>query len=122
MTTAIGCCATTNATRCPRFRSAAAGTGPGRADCMARKLPATDVVIIGLGWTGSIMAKELTDAGLRVVAVERGPWRDAATDFPVTYSQDELRYRIRHDLFLRPAQDTLTFRNNANQTALQIPT
>jgi gluconate 2-dehydrogenase alpha chain len=87
---------------------------------MARKLPATDVVIIGLGWTGSIMAKELTDAGLRVVAVERGPWRDTATDFSTAYAQDELRYRIRHDLFLRPAQDTLTFRNNARQTALPM--
>ena len=30
---------------------------------MARKLPKKDVVIIGLGWTGSIMANELTDAG-----------------------------------------------------------
>ena len=33
---------------------------------MARKLPATDVVIIGLGWTGSILGYELADAGLRV--------------------------------------------------------
>ena len=49
---------------------------------MARKLPSTDVVIIGLGWTGSILAQELTDAGLNVVAIERGPWRDTATDFP----------------------------------------
>ena len=45
---------------------------------MARKLPATDVVIIGLGWTGSIMASELTDAGLNVVAIERGAWRDTS--------------------------------------------
>ena len=89
---------------------------------MARKLPATDVVIIGLGWTGSILANELTDAGLNVVAIERGPWRDTATDFPTTYAQDELRYHIRHDLFLRPAQETLTFRHNAGQTALPIRT
>ncbi len=47
-----------------------------------RKLPGTDVVIIGLGWTGSILAQELTDAGLNVVAIERGPWRDTASDFP----------------------------------------
>ena len=87
---------------------------------MARKLPATDVVIVGLGWTGSILAKELSDAGLRVVAIERGPWRDTATDFPTTYVQDELRYRVRHELFLRPAQTTLTFRNNPRQTALPV--
>ena len=30
---------------------------------MARKLPRKDVVIVGLGWTGSIMAQELTDEG-----------------------------------------------------------
>jgi gluconate 2-dehydrogenase alpha chain len=71
---------------------------------MTRRLPPTDAVIIGLGWTGSILAHELTGAGLNVVAIERGPWRDTATDFPTTYAQDELRYHVRHDLFLRPAQ------------------
>ena len=87
---------------------------------MARKLPPKDVVIIGLGWTGSILAYELTKAGLDVVAIERGPWRDTASDFPPAYAQDELRYAIRLDLFLRPEQDTLTFRNNTGQTALPM--
>jgi gluconate 2-dehydrogenase alpha chain len=87
-----------------------------------RKLPRKDVVIIGLGWTGSIMANELTDEGLDVVAIERGPWRDAATEFPPNYDQDELRYRIRHELFLRPDQTTFTFRNKMDQTALPIRT
>ena len=87
---------------------------------MARKLPHKDVVIVGLGWTGSIMAHELTDHGLDVIAIERGPWRDAPTEFPVTYAQDELRYRIRHELFLRPEQTTFTFRNKPDQTALPI--
>ncbi len=87
---------------------------------MARKLPPKDVVIIGLGWTGSILGYELAKAGLDVVAIERGPWRDTATDFPPAYAQDELRYAVRLDLFLRPEQETLTFRNNASQTALPI--
>ncbi|PRD44758.1 GMC family oxidoreductase [Phyllobacterium phragmitis] len=87
---------------------------------MARKLPRKDVVIVGLGWTGSILANELTDEGLDVVAIERGPWRNTATDFNVGYMQDELRYAIRKDLFLRPAQSTLTFRNNVEQEALPI--
>ena len=87
---------------------------------MATKLPATDIVIIGLGWTGSIVAKSMTEAGFDVVAIERGPWRDTATDFPPTYSPDELRYAMRHDLFLRPTRTTLTFRNNTSQTALPI--
>jgi gluconate 2-dehydrogenase alpha chain len=87
---------------------------------MARKLPSKNVVVIGLGWTGSIVAYELAKAGLDVMAIERGPWRDTASDFPPAYAQDELRYAIRLDLFLRPEQETLTFRNNAGQTALPM--
>ncbi len=87
---------------------------------MALRLPRKDVVIIGLGWTGSILAHELLQAGLDVVAIERGPWRDTATDFLISYAQDELRYRLQHDLFLRPSQITVTFRNNAGQTALPV--
>ncbi|MEA2893972.1 MAG: gluconate 2-dehydrogenase alpha chain [Bradyrhizobium sp.] len=87
---------------------------------MSRKVPKKDVVIVGLGWTGSIMANELTDEGLDVIAIERGPWRDTPTEFPPNYAQDELRYRIRHELFLRPEQTTFTFRNKMDQTALPI--
>jgi gluconate 2-dehydrogenase alpha chain len=87
---------------------------------MAQKLPAKDVVIVGLGWTGSILAYELAEEELDVVAIERGPWRDTSTDFPPSFAPDELRYRIRHELFLRPAQMSLTFRNNAGQTALPV--
>ncbi len=36
----------------------------------------TDVAIVGFGWVGAIMAKELTEAGLNVVALERSPMRD----------------------------------------------
>jgi gluconate 2-dehydrogenase alpha chain len=87
---------------------------------MTTKLPAKDVVVIGLGWTGSILSYELAEEGLDVVAIERGPWRDTASDFAPSYAPDELRYRIRHELFLRPAQMSLTFRNNTAQTALPV--
>jgi gluconate 2-dehydrogenase alpha chain len=87
---------------------------------MSRKLPATDVAIIGLGWTGAILAEQLTRAGLDVIAIERGPWRNTSTDFPTTYVQDELRYAIRNDLFQQASQGTLTFRNNSRQSALPI--
>lgn len=87
---------------------------------MATKLPPKDVVIIGLGWTSAILAQELTDQGLDVVAIERGPWRDTATAFNIGYAPDELRYAVRLDLFQRPAQSTVTFRNNDSQTALPI--
>ena len=39
---------------------------------MVTKLKEVDVVIVGLGWTGGILAKELTEAGMKVVALERG--------------------------------------------------
>jgi gluconate 2-dehydrogenase alpha chain len=87
---------------------------------MATKLPAKDVAIIGLGWTGAILANELTDQRLEVVAIERGPWRDTATSFNIGYAPDELRYFARLDLFQQPAQSTVTFRNNTNQTALPV--
>jgi gluconate 2-dehydrogenase alpha chain len=89
---------------------------------MAKKLPPRDAVIVGLGWTGSILAHELCDAGLSVTAIERGPWRDPTAEFTPAMAQDELRFRIRHDLFLRPSQTSLTFRNNVDQTALPVRT
>src|SRR5882757_1559896 len=87
---------------------------------MARMLPKKDAVIIGLGWTGSIMAQQLTEAGLNVVAIERGPWRDTATDFNIAYMQDELRYAIRKDLFLKPSVEAMTMRNDISQTSLPM--
>jgi len=66
------------------------------------------------------MANELTDEGLDVIAIERGPWRDAPTDFPPSQMQDELRYRVRHELFLRPDQLTFTLRNKLDQQALPM--
>ena len=85
---------------------------------MAKTLPKKDVVIMGLGWTGSILAQELTQAGLSVVAIERGPWRDTATDFNIGYMPDELRYAVRRDLFLQPKTEAMTMRNSAAETAL----
>jgi gluconate 2-dehydrogenase alpha chain len=87
---------------------------------MAQKLPHKDVVIIGLGWTGSILAYELSSSGLDVVAIERGPWRDTATDFPPSTAPDELRYGVHLDLFQRPAQSTVTLRNKISQTAAPV--
>ncbi len=40
-----------------------------------------DAVLVGFGWTGAIMGQQLCDAGLNVLALERGPWRDTSTDF-----------------------------------------
>ena len=50
---------------------------------MATKLKEVDVVVVGLGWTGGILSKELTEAGLKVVALERGSLPSPGKDFAV---------------------------------------
>ena len=87
---------------------------------MATKLKEVDVVIVGLGWTGGILAKELTEGGLKVVALERGGMRTTAQDFAVPLIRDELRFSSRHDLMQDTAKDTLTIRNNPSQEALPM--
>jgi len=87
---------------------------------MATKLKSVDVVLVGFGWTASILAKELTDAGLQVLAIERGKFRDTVPDFATTHIQDELRYAVRNGLFEEPARETLTFRNSLDQEALPM--
>jgi gluconate 2-dehydrogenase alpha chain len=87
---------------------------------MATRLKDVDVVVIGLGWTGGILSKELAEAGLKVVALERGGMRTPANDYSLPGIRDELRYAIRKDLMQNTARDTLTIRNNPSQEALPM--
>src|SRR6201996_8147114 len=87
---------------------------------MTIKLKEVDVVIVGLGWTGGILAKELTEAGMKVVALERGSMRTSENDYSLPNIRDELRYVVRHDLMQNTARDTLTVRNNPQQEALPM--
>lgn len=87
---------------------------------MANPLKPVDVVLVGFGWTGSILAEQLTQTGLEVLALERGKFRDTVPDFATTQIQDELRYAVRDGLFQDTARDTLTFRNSMDQTALPM--
>jgi gluconate 2-dehydrogenase alpha chain len=87
---------------------------------MATKMKEVDAVIVGLGWTGGILAKELAEAGLKVVALERGTLRTPANDYALPNIRDELRYVVRHDLMMNTARDTLTIRNNPSQEALPM--
>ncbi len=82
--------------------------------------PKADVVIIGLGWAGSLMAEELTRAGLNVVAIEKGPWQLTHKAYPPAMAADELRYGVRREELKPPRVETMTFRNNSLQTALPL--
>jgi gluconate 2-dehydrogenase alpha chain len=48
---------------------------------MVTRLKDVDAVMVGMGWTGAIMARELTKAGLSVVGIERGPDRVPGENF-----------------------------------------
>lgn len=87
---------------------------------MATRLKPVDIVIVGLGWTGGILAKELSDSGLSVLVLERGNPRDTFPDFLAPNIHDEIRYAQRHELMQDASRDTLSFRNNASQTALPM--
>jgi gluconate 2-dehydrogenase alpha chain len=87
---------------------------------VATTLKEVDVVLVGMGWTGGILAKELSDAGLSVVGLERGASRSTDPDFSVPMIRDELRYAVRQELMQNAERDTISFRNNVKQTALPI--
>jgi len=87
---------------------------------MATQLKPVDVVLVGFGWTGAIMAQQLCDAGMNVLALERASSRTTPENFATTFDQDELRYMWRHHLFQNVQYSTLTFRNNLSQKALPM--
>lgn len=84
---------------------------------MVKTLPKVDVVTVGVGWTGGIIAAECTKAGLKVVGLERGQER-GTEDFSMVH--DEYRYAIRYELMQNLAKETITFRNNRKMPALPM--
>jgi gluconate 2-dehydrogenase alpha chain len=84
---------------------------------MATKMKQAHAVMVGMGWTGSIMARELTKAGLTVVGLERGANRTPAEDFALPGIRDELKYRLRFQLMLDNGTETITMRHMPNETA-----
>jgi gluconate 2-dehydrogenase alpha chain len=87
---------------------------------MATKLKDVDAVVIGLGFSGAILSRELTKAGLNVVALERGADRNPAEEFNLTRLRDELRYVVRLELMQDNSTDTISFRNTPDELALPI--
>ena len=86
----------------------------------ATKMKPVDVVIVGSGVVGSIMAMELANAGLQVVCLERGRTVDLQTEFAKPFVYDELKYDRHSDIFQNLSRETITFRNNEGQTALPM--
>ena len=87
---------------------------------MVTKLKEIDAVVIGMGLTGAILARELTMAGLNVVGLERGADRQPAEDFALPRLRDELQYVLRLELMEDNSIDTITFRNAPDELALPI--
>ena len=77
-----------------------------------------DAVIVGMGWTGAIMAKELTDAGLSVVALERGPDRDTQPNFSYPKVVDELEGSVHRKFLQSLSRETVTIRHGIDDAAV----
>src|SRR5262245_23431467 len=77
----------------------------------------TDVVIVGVGAAGGILAAELGKAGMKVIGLERGP-RLTTADFN---PHDELRYFQRQELRPNVKRQPVTWRPNANMDAHPLP-
>ncbi len=84
------------------------------------KLKPVDAVVVGSGVSGSIMAMELVNAGLKVVCLERGRMIDPRHDFAMPYVHDELKYDRHSDIFQDLSRESITFRNHLNETALPM--
>lgn len=69
-----------------------------------------DVCIIGAGASGAAAAKVLTERGVRVVALERGPWRTRET-----FGGDELANVNRYNLWPDPLLNPRTVRTSAEE-------
>jgi gluconate 2-dehydrogenase alpha chain len=87
---------------------------------MTIMLKETDAVVIGVGWTGSILARELTKAGLNVVGLERGSRRMPGENFTIPSVRDDLKYAVRQELFQDTQLETVSLRHSPAETALPI--
>ena len=83
---------------------------------MPKKLPKTDVVMVGMGAAGGVAALPLTNAGLKVIGIEAGGWLS-----PRDFAPDELRNGARNwpQSVQKAASEAPTVRANSNQKAVQ---
>lgn len=85
------------------------------------KLPKVNVVFVGFGMTGGIIANEISKraTNLTMVGLERGPYNQTNPDFLMDHF-DEWKYAVQGALFQDLSKETITFRNDLKQTALPM--
>jgi gluconate 2-dehydrogenase alpha chain len=87
---------------------------------MSQRLKEVDVVVIGVGMVGSMVAKELAAAGYKVVGLERGQTRFTVPEFQSPAMHDELRFAVRKAMMQDNVREPVTFRNQSSQVALPL--
>lgn len=86
---------------------------------MAKKLDKVDVVVVGMGWAGGIVAAEMAKAGKKTVGLEKGEHIKREDYIGV---KDELRFDNQFQIMQELKKDTVTSRNELDETALPIRT
>ena len=83
---------------------------------MPKRLAKTNVVIVGMGAAGGVVALPLTNAGLKVIGIEAGGWLS-----PRDFAPDELRNGSRNwpQSVQKAASEAPTIRATSNDTAVQ---
>jgi gluconate 2-dehydrogenase alpha chain len=87
---------------------------------MSQRLKEVDVVVIGVGMVGSMVAKELAAAGYKVVGLERGQTRFTVPEFQSPAMHDELRFAVHKAMMQDNVREPVTFRNQSSQVALPL--
>ena len=77
-----------------------------------------EAIVVGLGASGGIIAEQLTKAGIRVLALDKGP---VHTSEEFTFKQDEVKYYSRGSLVPQLATDPVTWRPDEKATARLLP-
>jgi gluconate 2-dehydrogenase alpha chain len=80
--------------------------------------PKVDVVTVGGGWTSNILGWKLTQAGMRVVALEQGENRWTYPDF--AHDHDSLAYSVRKRMMTDISRETWTWRPQPGAPALPM--